>query len=172
MSPDKDRVRQKLAAVAPKAGQTAIGDGLSLAIDMAKSIPNRKNVVVLLSDGVNNAGMISPDVAISFAKDAGIQVFTIGLGSEKPAVLGYDWFGNPQYAQLDEATLKKIADETGGRYFKSVDEKTLSEIYAGLSSEIVHEKEETSIREIFFVSALLFLGVELYIRYGRGRVIP
>jgi len=171
LSPDKDRVREKLKAVAARPGQTAIGDGLALAIDMAQSIPNRKNVVILLSDGVNNAGVVTPDEAVSFAKDAKIQVFTVGLGSAQPTVLGYDWMGNPQYAELDEATLQSIAEKTGGKFFKSVDDKTLTQIYGGLNQEIKREKEETSIKDLFIGAALLLLLLELYLRYGRGRII-
>ncbi|MFA6331608.1 MAG: VWA domain-containing protein [Methanoregula sp.] len=171
LSPDKDRVREKLAAVAPKSGQTAIGDGLALAIDMAKSIPNRKSVVILLSDGVNNAGVISPDEAITFAKASAIQVYTVGLGSSEPVVLGYDWLGNPQYAQLDEATLQSIAEKTGGKYFKSVDGQTLTEIYGSLNQQITRETEETSIKDLFIAGALVLLCIELWLRYGRGRII-
>ncbi len=171
LSPDKDRVREKLASVSAKNGQTAIGDGLALAIDMAKSIPNRKNVVILLSDGVNNAGVISPDEAVAFARNAGIQVYTVGMGSSQPVVLGYDWLGNPQYAQVDEATLKSIAEKTGGTYFKSVNDQTLKEIYGSLNQQITREKEETSVAGIFFAGALVLLCLELWLRYGRGRII-
>jgi len=171
LSPDKDRVREKLTAVSARSGQTAIGDGLALAIDMAKSIPNRKSVVILLSDGVNNAGVISPDEAVSFAKSSGIQVFTVGMGSSQNVVLGYDWLGNPQYAQLDEATLQSIASQTGGRYFKSVDGQTLREIYSSLNQQITREKEETSIKNVFIAGALILLILELWLRYGRGRII-
>jgi Ca-activated chloride channel family protein len=171
LSPDKERVREKLAAIAPKPGQTAIGDGLALAIDMAESIPNKKSVIVLLSDGVNNAGVVTPDEAIAFARAAGIQVFTVGLGTSQPTVIGYDWLGNAQYAELDETTLMTIAEKTGGKYFKSVDDRTLNEIYAGLNREIVREKEETSIRDVFIAGALVLLCIELYLRYGRGRIL-
>ncbi len=171
LSPDKDRVFTKLKAIEQKSGATAIGDGLALAIDMAESIPNRKKVVILLSDGVNNAGVISPDQATQFAKDKGIQVFAIGLGSDQPVVLGYDWFGNAQYADLDEDALKKIASETGGKYYKSVDDRTLSQIYANLNKEIKREKEETSIKDWFFIVAMLLIVVEIALRYGRRRII-
>ncbi|WP_421909664.1 VWA domain-containing protein [Methanolacinia petrolearia] len=171
LSPDKDSVIENLENIMEKDGATAIGDGLSLGIIMADSIPNRKKVVILLSDGVNNAGVISPDEAIQFAKDSDIQVFTIGMGSEQPVVMGYDWFGNPQYAELDEATLKEIADETGGKYFKSVDDQTLNEIYSNINSEIKREKEDTSIAYLFFIGTLVLLLAEIYIRYGRGRII-
>jgi Ca-activated chloride channel homolog len=172
LGPDKDHVRQKLAAIAPRPGQTAIGDGLALAIDMAQSVPNKKSVVILLSDGVNNAGTVTPDEAVALAKNAGIQVFTVGLGSAKPVVIGYDFTGNPQYADLDETTLRTIAEETGGHYFRSVDEKTLSAIYGDLNTDIVREPEETSIQDVFFAGALVLLLIELFLRYGPGRVIP
>jgi len=171
LSPYKDKVIEKLRDIQIKEGATAIGDGLSLGIDMATSIPNKKKVVILLSDGVNNAGVISPDEAIQFAKQNKIQVHTIGMGSEEPVVLGYDWFGRPQYAELDEDTLKKIAAETGGQYFKSVDSKTLDEIYKNIGQEIKREKEETNIKEWFFLTALVLLLIELSLRYGGKRVI-
>jgi len=171
LSPYKDRVIAKLKSIAPKRGRTAIGDGLSLGIDMATSIPNKKKVVVLLSDGVNNAGVISPQEAIAFAKANNIKVDTIGLGSKGKTVLGYDWKGNPQYAELDEATLQTIAKETGGKYFKSVDDKTLDEIYKNIGQNIKREKEETNIKDWFFLASLLSFLIYLYLAYGRKKVI-
>ncbi len=171
LSPFKDKVIEKLRSIAPRDGKTAIGDGLSLGIDMATSIPNKKKVVILLSDGVNNAGVISPAEAIAFAKANDIQVHTIGMGSDEQVVLGYDWFGRPQYAELDEKTLKAIAKETGGKYFKSVDDNTLDEIYKDISQDIEREKEEVSIKDWFFLAALLTLLIYMYLRYGGKRVI-
>lgn len=171
LSPDKDRVITKLRGIEAKEGSTAIGDGLALAIDMAESIPNRKKVVILLSDGVNNAGVIPPAQAMQFAKEKGIQVFTIGLGSENPVILGYDWFGNPQYATLDEEILRNIATETGGEYYRSVNDRTLSEIYANLNKEIKREREETSIRDWFFIFGMILVSAEILLRYGRRRII-
>ena len=171
LSPDKDKVLEKLSNIAPTNGETAIGDGLSLGIDMATSIQNQKKVVILLSDGVSNAGVISTSEAISFAKSNNIQVYTVGLGSKDKTLLGYDFFGNPQYAELDENTLKSIADKTGGKYFKSVDPKTLNEIYQNISSDIKREKEETNIKDWFFIAALGFFFLQFYWRYGRGRII-
>ena len=171
LSPDKENVIEKLRNIAPKEGSTAIGDGLSLGIDMASSIPNKKKVIILLSDGVNNAGYISPDEAIKYAKANNIQVYTIGMGSNSKVLLGYDWFGNPQYAELDEATLQAIANDTGGKYFKSVDDKTLDEIYRNISENIKREKEETNIKDWFFFAALLALLIQIYYRYGKGRIL-
>ncbi|ETA69109.1 N-terminal double-transmembrane domain-containing protein [Methanolobus tindarius DSM 2278] len=171
LSPDKDKVIDKLQDITAKEGATAIGDGLSLGIDMASSIPNKKKVVILLSDGVNNAGYISPDEAIQFAKANDIQVYTIGMGSTGQVLLGYDWFGNPQYAELDEATLQSIAEETGGKYFKSVDDDTLDEIYKNIGENISRETEETNIKDWFFFAAFVTSLVQLYYRYGKGRIL-
>ena len=171
LSSNKDKVIEKLGNISPTNGETALGDGLSLGIDMATSIENKKKVVILLSDGVSNSGIISPSEAVSFAKSNNIQVYTIGLGSEGKTILGYDFFGRPQYAELDEDTLKSIAEQTGGKYFKSVDIKTLNEIYQNISSDIKREKEDTNIKDWFFFSALAIIFLQIYLRYGRGRII-
>ncbi|MCK5283614.1 MAG: VWA domain-containing protein [Nanoarchaeota archaeon] len=171
LTPFKERALGKLKSIAQRDGKTAIGDGLSLAIDMASSIPNKKKVVILLSDGVSNAGVISPAESVQFARLNKIQVYAIGMGSEGKVVLGYDWFGNPQYAELDEETLRAIATETDGKYFKSVDDSTLDEIYRNISEDIKREQEPTSIKDWFFAAAIAVLLVQLYIRYGRYRII-
>jgi Ca-activated chloride channel family protein len=142
-----------------------------MGIDMALSIPNKRKVVILLSDGVNNAGVVSPQEAANYAKANNIQVYTIGMGSTEKTVLGYDWFGNPQYAELDEATLQLVAQETGGKYFMSVDSKTLDGIYDNISKDIKREKEQTNVKDWFFAAAAIVLLVELYLRYARNRVI-
>ena len=171
LTPFKDKAIRKLKGIEQKAGRTAIGDGLSLAIDMASSIPNKKKVVILLSDGVNNAGVVSPQEAVQFARASKMQVYTIGLGSDQPAIIGYDLFGNPQYAELDEETLKNIAVETGGKYYKSVDKRTLDEIYANIGEHIEREWEDTSIKDWFFIATFILLLTNIYIIYGKYRVI-
>jgi len=171
LSPFKDKVIEKLRTIRAKEGKTAIGDGLALAVDMATSIPNKKRVIILLSDGVNNAGVISPPEAVLFAKTNKIQVNTIGLGSDTPAIIGYDFFGRAQYAELDEATLKMIAAETGGAYFKSVDASTLDDIYDKISKDIDREKEPTSIKTWMLIAGMLTLLGEFYLRYGWKRII-
>ncbi len=152
LTPFKDRAIHKLKSIKAKEGKTAIGDGLGLAVDMATSIYNKKKVVILLSDGVNNAGAITPAEAIQFAKLNKVQVYTIGMGSDGKVVLGYDWFGNPQYAELDEATLLAIASKD-------------------ISEDIEREKEPTSIQDWFFVAAIIVLFIQIYMRYGRKRII-
>lgn len=167
----KERALDKLSSIQAKDGMTAIGDGLALAIDMVTSIPNKKKLVILLSDGVSNAGVISPEEGIKFANDNDIQVFTIGMGSLEQVVLGYDFFGRPQYAELDEGLLKKIAHDTGGEYYKAVDDKTLGQIYDVLSKKIKREKEDVSIKDYFIGLAIILLIIQLYIQYGKYRII-
>ena len=171
LTPFKDRALVKLGNIEQKEGMTAIGDGLSLAIDMALSIPNKRKTVILLSDGVNNAGAVSPEEASRFANNNNIQVHTIGLGSEEPVILGYDFFGRAQYAELDEETLKKIASETDGTYYKSVDSGTLEEIYSNIGENIEREEEPTSIKDCLVIFALGVLLLNIYIIYGRYRIV-
>lgn len=171
LTPFKDKAISKLKAIQQREGRTAIGDGLSLAIDMATSVPNKKKVVILLSDGVNTAGVISPEEAIAFARSNKIQVYTVGMGSEGNTFLGYDMFGRPQYAELDEATLKAIAEQTGGEYFRSVDKNTLDEIYQSISEKIDREWENSSIKDWVFVLALMVLAVNLYLIYVKYRIV-
>lgn len=171
LTPYKEKAIDKLKSISVKDGRTAIGDGLAMGVDMATSIPNKKKVIILLSDGVNNAGVISPGEAVAFAKANNIQVYTVGMGSESKVVLEYDWFGNPQYAEFDPETLKAIAKETGGEYFQSVDDKTLEDIYRNLGKEIKREKEETNIKDWLFLAATLTLLIYIYMRYGKKRII-
>ncbi|PWB56769.1 MAG: aerotolerance regulator BatA [Candidatus Methanoperedenaceae archaeon] len=172
LSPYKDKVLEKLSGIKQTEGETALGDGLALAVDMATSIPNKKKVIILMSDGVNNAGIISPDDAISFAKTNNIQVYTVGIGSNENVIFGYDFLGRPVYAQLDEATLQKIAQETNGQYFKSVDSSTLEKIYSELPQKIEREPEDSSIKDWVIMSAIAVLLIQLYLRFGRYRILP
>ena len=171
LTPFKDNAIKKLHGIQQRQGRTAIGDGLTMGIDMAVSIPNKKKVAILLSDGVNNAGVVTPDEAIAFAKENKIQVYSVGMGSEAPVVLGYDFFGNPQYAELDEKTLMKIADETGGKYYKSVNDKTLAEVYENIGKDIEREWEKKSIKDYFFALALVMLLINVYIIYGKWGIV-
>jgi len=160
-----------LASIRVQEGKTAIGDGLALAVDMVTSVESRKKVVILLSDGVNNAGIVSPAEGVGFAKAHDIKVYTVGMGSNEKVVLGRDWFGRPVYAEFDEATLQMIARETGGEYFKSVDDGTLDEIYDALSEKIERRDQETSTRVWFVMLAFMLVVVEFYMRYVKYRVL-
>ena len=166
LSPDRDRVIERLHGVRGRDGQTALGDGLALGVDMADSIPNRHRVVILLSDGAGNAGTFSPAEAAGYARERNVPVYTVGIGSANPLA------GTSEYAALDEETLRAIARTTGGKYYAAVDEGTLAAIYAGLTGDIPREPKDTSIGSVFFAGALGVLLLEMYLRYGRGRILP
>ncbi|MFH1431703.1 MAG: VWA domain-containing protein [archaeon] len=171
MIKSRDRTLANIASINVQEGRTAIGDGLALAIDMVTSVESKKKVVILLSDGVNNAGIVSPQEAVGFAKAQDIKVYTVGMGSNGNVQLGVDWFGRPVYAEFDEATLQMIASETGGEYFKSVDDKTLDTIYKSLSEKIERKDQETSTRVWFVMLAFMLVVLEFYLRYVRYRIL-
>jgi Ca-activated chloride channel family protein len=116
--------------------------------------------------------VISPTEATAFAVEREVRVYTVGLGSTGKVQVGTGEDGTAQYAELDEATLKEIAEKSGGKYFRSVDGTTLKEIYAALPGEIKREPEETGIEAAFYVAAVLVLLAQCWIRYGRGRILP
>ena len=171
LTPDKDKSINALSSIEQGLGATAIGDGLALGIDMASSIPDKKGVVILLSDGVHNSGFVTPEEAIEYAKNNNVQIHTIGLGSVEPVFLRDDIYGEPQYAELDEGTLVTIAQQTSGTYYKSLDEQTLNEIFVNLSSNLDYEMEYSTIRDWFIAAAIGLLLIDAYIIYGRYRIV-
>ena len=171
LSPDKQKTINAVSSIQQGQGATAIGDGLSLGIDMASSIPDKKSVVILLSDGVHNSGFVTPDEAIDYAKANSVQIHAVGLGSLEPVYLRDDIYGEPQYAELDEETLMKISNETGGNYYKSLDEKTLDDIFATLSSNLEFEMKYSTMRDWFYAAAIGLMLINAYIIYGRYRIV-
>ena len=110
--------------------QTAIGEALALATQNSASVPAKSRIVILMSDGYANAGSVSVEDGLKLAKSQGIKVYTVGIGSTAKMV--HDFFGTIQVnpsLDLDEQTLKKIADETGGKYFRAKTTQELQEIY-------------------------------------------
>ena len=171
ITPVKEKTLNSVSLIQQGNGATAIGDGLSLGVDMVSSIPDRKRVIILLSDGIQNSGLVSIEQSIQYAIMSNVQVHTIGIGSEKPVYIRDDIYGEPQYAELDENALKNISKVTGGSYFKSLDEQTLNEIVLELSSNIEYETELSTIRDWFIGSAIGLLLLNMYIIYGKYRII-
>jgi Ca-activated chloride channel family protein len=171
LTPVKEKTLSSISSIQQGTGATAIGDGLSLGIDMVSSILEKKRVIVLLSDGIQNSGLISPEQAIQYAIKNNVQIHTIGIGSENPVYLRDDIYGEPQYAELDEDTLRNISSSTGGSYFKSLNEQTLNEIIVDLSSNMEYETELSTIRDWFIGSAIGVLVLDMYIIYGRYRIV-
>lgn len=129
---DLSAVRAQLqgAAVGLAGSETAIGDAIAVAVKRLSSLPEQARVLVLLTDGVNNAGAIAPADAARAAKAAGVRIYTIGIGANRMSVSSF--FGtqviNPS-ADLDASMLTSIAHETGGRFFRATDGNELADAY-------------------------------------------
>ena len=134
---DLEAVRAQLhgAVVGLPGRETAIGDALAVAVKRLADMPEQARVVVLLTDGVNNAGSIAPREAARAAKAAGVRVYTIGIGATAMRVP--DFFGsrvvNPS-ADLDVGMLTDIANQTGGRFFRATDTSELADAYRAIDT--------------------------------------
>jgi Ca-activated chloride channel family protein len=140
LTQDREAVRQQLGdSVVGLAGtETAIGDAVALAVkrivqnaDADQSGGQSQRVLILLTDGVNNAGEVAPEKAARFAAQAKVRVHTIGFGGEGRST-GFFGLRIPGRSEIDEATLRSIAEQTGGRYFRARDTNELAGIYAEL----------------------------------------
>jgi len=152
---------------------TAIGNGLATAVARMKDSDAKSRVVILLTDGVNNSGEVSPQTAAEIAKTYGIRVYTIGVGANgmAPYPVMTPWGPDIQQmkVEIDEQLLQEIADVTGGRYFRATDNTKLSEIYSEINKM---EKARTTIdsfpvyKELFgkyALAALICLLLELLV---------
>lgn len=132
-------------------GGTAIGMGLATSVNRLKDSKAKSKVIILLTDGVNNAGFIDPLTASELAVEYGIKTYTIGLGTNGMALspVGILPNGNFQYGriqvEIDEELLKEIAKATGGKYFRATNNKKLAEIY-----EEINKLEKTEVEEFKF----------------------
>jgi Ca-activated chloride channel family protein len=162
---------------------TAIGMGLANAGNMLKDSQAESKVVILLTDGVNNAGQIDPLTAAEAAKSLGIKVYTIGMGRPgQVPVPTTDVFGRQQVvyqeSTLDEAALQEIADATGGRYFRAVDTAELVQIYDeinALEQSQIEIESYTRYRELapwLLVPALGIFLAEVALRKTVFRKLP
>jgi Ca-activated chloride channel homolog len=162
---------------------TAIGDALATAVDRLKEAKAKSKIIILLSDGVSNAGVLTPEQAAELAKTYGIKVYTIGIGSTKPiAVPTTDLFGRtimmPTRIEFDEQALREIADATGGQYFNAEDTESLREVYAAidqLEKTVSEGRIYTDYRDLFEFAlmpgfALILLQVVLV--STRFRTLP
>lgn len=148
--------------------QTAIGDAIGLAVKRLREQEQSSRILVLLTDGANTAGEVEPLNAAELAAREGLKIYTIGIGADEMIVKSF--FGsrrvNPS-ADLDETTLKGIAEKTGGQYFRARDTQALAEIYQLLDKLEPIEKDTQKYRprtalyfwplSIAFVIALVLL---------------
>ncbi len=162
---------------------TAIGSGIATSLLRLKNSKAKSRIIVLLTDGVNNSGKIQPLDAAKMAQAMGIKVYTIGAGTTGIVPFPVtDEFGNKHYEQaqfdLDEDTLKKIADMAGGEYFRAADTESLRNIYAQID-----KLEKTKIQEngykqyeplfwYFVDAALILLALEIILTNSVFLKIP
>ncbi|HPS37159.1 MAG TPA: VWA domain-containing protein [Candidatus Omnitrophota bacterium] len=154
---------------------TAIGMGIATAVNRLRDSDAKSKVIILITDGENNAGNIDPITAAELAKSFGIKVYTIGVGKGGMVPFPVDdpLFGK-RYVQanveIDETTLKRIADITGGLFFRARDPEALSEIYEKinqLEKSEVKVKEYKSYNELFaffLIPALMLLVLDVFLR--------
>ena len=171
LTPSKEKTINSISSINQGQGATAIGDGLVLGIDMVSSIPDKKRIIILLSDGIHNSGFVTPEEATTYAKNNNVKIHTVGIGSDAPVFLRDDIYGNPQFAELDEKTLEYISKETGGNYFKSLNSETLDNILSTISSDIEYEMEYSTLRHWFIGASIMLLILEIYIIYGKYRIV-
>ncbi|MBP5717250.1 MAG: VWA domain-containing protein [Bacteroidales bacterium] len=163
---------------------TAIGSGLVTAVNRIRNGEAKSKVVILLTDGSNNAGDVSPNDAAQVAQSLGLRVYTIGVGTDKEyeQVTGYDIFGREirqvVKPDLDEDLLRRIAQTTGGRYFRATSKDKLTSIFKEIDQM---EKSKISVREFsrreeeflpFVIWAIVLLMLHVALRQTVLKNIP
>ena len=157
-------------------GGTAIGMGLATSVNRIKDSKAKSKVIILLTDGVNNAGFIDPITAAELAKEFQIKIYSIGLGTNGLALspVGIDARGKFNYAniqvEIDEKLLTEISEMTGGKYFRATDNERLKEIYSDIDKLEKTEIEEFKYYSVdekfryFLVPAILLIVFELIMK--------
>lgn len=146
---DRHTVLMRLedASVGLAGKTTSIGDAIGLAVKRLDSMPQQGRVIILLTDGANNSGVLDPLKAAELAKEEGIKIYTIGLGAEAdPQALANGFLMQNPAADLDEETLKKISAMTDGRYFRATDTETLHSIYKTINELEAVSQEQATVR--------------------------
>lgn len=163
---------------------TAIGSAIGQSINLLKNSKAKSKVVILLTDGRSNTGR-SPEEILPAAAPFGIRIYTIGVGSDSPHMLREDMFGRKVLVRLDrldfmidEDLLRKVAAETGGRYFRATDPASLRGIYADIDrmeKTPIEAKHYADFEDLFpwlLLPAMGLLGVEIVLGGTRFRRIP
>lgn len=163
---------------------TAIGMGLATAVRHLESSEAKSKIAILLTDGVNNAGYIQPEMAAQIAQKLGIKVYTIGVGSTGDALTPISRRSDGRYifgrarVEIDEALLREIAEMTQGAYFRATSAESLQQIYDQIDQLEKSEIEVTVIKRYneafhpFVFWGLVILLVEALLRYTVLRTIP
>ena len=163
---------------------TAIGDGIATSINRIKNGKAKSKSIILLTDGSNNTGVVAPLTAAEIAKNLGIKIYTIGVGSNGDALypVGMNYYGKMEYQILpvviDEGTLRSVASMTGGKYYRATSKNVLKEIFKDIDQL---EKTQLDVKNYSHTeddymkwAVLLFMlvGLEVLLRYTVLRHIP
>ena len=161
---------------------TAIGSAIGIAVKRLKDLESESKVIILLTDGQNNAGSLPPLQAAQTAKAFGIKIHTIAVGTHgKAPFLVNSIFGQRyvyQQVDIDEDTLKKISDLTGGQYFRATDLESLKTIYKQIDEmeksevKVIDHSEHTELFHYFLIPGLLILLLEILLSNTVLRRIP
>jgi Ca-activated chloride channel family protein len=161
---------------------TAIGSGLATSVDRLRNSPSKSKVIILLTDGENNGGLIDPNTAKEIAKSLGVRVYTVGMGTEGfapvPIQTATGVIMQREKVNIDEKLLTQIATETGGRYYRAKDNESLKNIYEEIDHLEKSKIEVSTIRrysEQFFpfaLAAAISLLLELLLRWTILRKFP
>lgn len=162
---------------------TAIGDGIATALNRLKEGKAKSKSIILLTDGSNNTGIVAPVTASEVAKELGVKIYTIGIGTNGSApyptrtITGRIEF-QPQPVVIDETTLRSIADKTGGKYFRATNNRVLEEVFAEIDQL---EKTQMDVRHFSHTEdnymawawlAFAFFVIEIALRHTVLRTIP
>lgn len=161
---------------------TAIGSGLATSVDRLRNSKSKTKIIILLTDGVDFGGAISPDIARDMAKAYGIKVYTIGVGSEKEIteVVNTPFGPMTQRKKLEfnESLLQDLAQQTGGQYFHATDKSALEKIYASINQLEKSKVEITTYNRFtdkylpWLLAGLSLLLIEIVLRYTVFRKFP
>lgn len=163
---------------------TAIGMGLASGVNRLKESESKSKIIILLTDGVNNAGYVKPITAAQIAKELDVKVYTIGIGSMGQALSPVSRRSDGRYifgmarVEIDEALLKEIAEMTGGNYYRAVDETELENIYATIDRLEKTEREILTFNRYseefrrFLVWGLGLLLAEILLRMTILKTLP
>lgn len=159
---------------------TAIGDGLTSAINRLLTGKAKSKSIILLTDGSNNAGQVPPATAAQIARQKGIKVYTIGMGTNGTITITdpYGFSTTTLETKIDEPSLKMIAEETGGKFFRAKDEKMLQKVFKeidALEKTELDVENYTRTDEAFFpwvLGALVCYALSMLLRYTVLRRIP
>lgn len=161
---------------------TAIGSGLATSVDRLRNSKAKSKVVILLTDGVNNGGLIDPATALEIAKTFKVKVYTIGVGTDgyapTPVSTPLGIVMQNEKVAIDEKLLRNIADQTGGRYFRATDNQSLKSIYGEIDRLEKSKVEITTFHRFtekfypFIFAAMAFLFIEFILRFTIFKKFP